>query len=229
MADPVRFGRVVASRRAELGMTQADVAAAGGPSDLTLRKIERGETERPDFHTLRKIEIALRWKSGTASTAFHGGLPVVEGEPSDWTEASAVTTSRPGQPITGLEHGVVLRTDALADLTMKGKVLDDLPEEDLPPETLERVSELRYAIDRLTRAWIIRQAELARSRDELDGLVLVLNDHLRRPVDDRLNDPDREDLGYLRWLANYEDATIDEETLERYAQRLAARTSADLR
>jgi len=210
-------------------MTQADVAAAGGPSDLTLRKIERGETDRPDFHTLRKIEIALRWKSGSASAAFHGGLPLPEGEPGDWAEVSTVTTSRPEHPITGLEHGVVLRTDALAELTIKGKVLDDLPDDALAPGVLERVAELRYAIDRLTRAWIIRQAELARSRGDLSGLVLVLNDHLKRPVDDRLSDPDREDLGYLRWLANYEDDTIDAETVERYARRLAARTSADSR
>lgn len=216
----------MASRRAELDMTQADVAAAGGPSDLTLRKIERGESERPDFHTLRKLEVALDWAAGSAHVAFYGGTPaVLEGAGGALSSADRLDhLSRPEAPITGIEHGVILRTDALAELTRNGLVLDDLPEEALSAEIVDRVAELRYALDRLTRAWIIRQAELARIHGDLSSLVLVLGDHLKRPVDENLSEADQEDLSYLRWLANYQDASrINAETAARYARRLAAR------
>ncbi|WP_262338932.1 helix-turn-helix domain-containing protein [Gordonia sp. CNJ-863] len=203
MADTSRFGRLVQRRRQELGMSQSDVRLAGGPSDLTLRKIERGTTTRPDYVTLAKLDDALRWTPGSAGRAFEGGDPTPLPDPHQGNDSAAtIGTARPPTPITATEHGVFLRTDALADLTKKGRALDDLP--DLSEEQAVGVTELRHAIDRLTRAWIVRQAEIARHTDSLNDLILVLDDHLRAPPSKAGTEQDQDDLRYLRWLAGYE-------------------------
>ena len=184
-------------------MSQSDVRLAGGPSDLTLRKIERGTTTRPDFVTLAKLDNALRWMPGSAGRAFEGGDPTPLPDPQRGGDsASTVGAERPAQPITATEHGVFVRTDALADLTKKGRALDNLP--GLSQEQAAGVTELRHAIDRLTRAWIVHQAEIARHRDSLNDLILVLDDHLRAPPSKAGTEQDQDELRYLRWLAGYE-------------------------
>lgn len=210
MPDPIRFGRLVVARRGELGLTQTDVADRGGPSDATLRKLERGETNRPDIVTLTNLERALEWTKGSASRAFQGGDP--EPLPSDRSDDSGGTvwtSLRPPSRITGIDQGVVLRTDGLADLTRASRALDDLPR-DLDASLHERIVDLRHMIDRLTRAWLIRQAEVARSNDALSELVLTHDDQLRRPPPADAPVEDAEDLRYLRWLTGYTDPESDE-------------------
>ncbi|MBR7194638.1 helix-turn-helix domain-containing protein [Gordonia sp. SCSIO 19800] len=218
VADTSRFGRLVQRRRQELGMSQSDVRLAGGPSDLTLRKIERGTTTRPDYVTLAKLDNALRWTPGSAGRAFEGGDPTPLPDPRLGNDSAAtIGTRRPPTPITATEHGVFLRTDALADLTKKGRALDDLP--NLSEGQAAGVSELRHAIDRLTRAWIVRQAEIARRRGSLNDLILVLDDHLRAPPSKAGTEQDQDDLRYLRWLAGYETPNPDDE--QRYETRFS--------
>lgn len=64
--DIAQLGRAVRDRRTELRMTQDDVAAAGGPSDVTVRKIESGKVSRINVATLSKLDEALQWAPGTA-------------------------------------------------------------------------------------------------------------------------------------------------------------------
>ncbi|MCK8616356.1 hypothetical protein M1L58_21225 [Gordonia sp. C13] len=196
-------------------MSQSDVRLAGGPSDLTLRKIERGTTTRPDFVTLAKLDDALRWMPGSAGRAFEGGDPTPLPDPHRGGDSA--DTERPAQPLTATEHGVFVRTDALADLTKKGRALDDLP--DLSEEQAAGVTELRHALDRLTRAWIVHQAEIARHTDSLNDLILVLDDHLRAPPSKAGTDQDQDDLRYLRWLAGYE--TPSPADAQRYETRFS--------
>ena len=197
-------------------MSQRDVRLAGGPSDLTLRKIERGATTRPDYVTLAKIDDALRWVPGSAGRAFEGGDPTPLPDQHRGSDSAAtVGTGRPLQRITATEHGVFVRTDALADLTRKGRALDDLP--GLSEEQAAGVAELRQAIDRLTRAWIVHQAEIARRNDSLNDLILVLDDHLRAPPSKAGTEQDQDDLRYLRWLAGYEVASPND--AKRYETR----------
>jgi hypothetical protein len=56
----------VKTRRADLGLTQAHVADAGGPSTETLRLIEGEHLERYTHSTTRRLDKALGWIPGTA-------------------------------------------------------------------------------------------------------------------------------------------------------------------
>ncbi|WP_254859792.1 helix-turn-helix domain-containing protein [Gordonia sp. IITR100] len=224
MANNQRFGRLVEARRRELGMSQSAVREAGGPSALTVRRLEHGDIAQPDFVTFGKLDQALQWMPGSAGRAFQGGepTPISEDDGPIATAAAreemAHNRARPAQPVTAFEHGVVLRTDALAELTRNGRALDALPD-DLPDDVQAGISELRYTIDRLTRAWIIRLAESFRKEGNLADLVIALDDHLRsNPSQGTAEDID--DLRYLRWLAGYYQNPSDEER-ERYERRFA--------
>lgn len=197
-------------------MSQTDVRLAGGPTDATLRRIERGSTPRPDFVTLAKLDKALKWTPGSANRAFEGGdpEPLVE---SREVQRRHDVPPRLERPITAVDQGVLVRTDALADLTRKARALDDLP--GLPVDQAAAVTTLRHAIDRLTRAWIVRQAEVARHNNSLTDLILVLDDHLRSPPSNAETAQDQDDLKYLRWLAGYD--TPQTEDVERFENRFA--------
>lgn len=71
-----KLGQAVKARRAELGLTQQDVAQAGGPSDTTQTGIENGTATAVSTATLRKLDFALGWASGSARHILeNGGLP----------------------------------------------------------------------------------------------------------------------------------------------------------
>lgn len=70
-----RFASIVAARRSELGLTQQEVANAGGPSDTTQRKIESAESVNVSPQTLRKYDLALQWREASAATTLAGGDP----------------------------------------------------------------------------------------------------------------------------------------------------------
>lgn len=73
-ATPVEdLAAEIAARRAELGMTQADVAAAGGPSHQTLRNLEHAAVKSVNQKTLRRLDHALRWQNGYAAALLAGG------------------------------------------------------------------------------------------------------------------------------------------------------------
>lgn len=73
--DLDRFGDAVRTRREELGLTQMDVWQRGGPSNTTLTKIENAEGGFPSAGTLRKLDLALRWRDGSARRVLEGGEP----------------------------------------------------------------------------------------------------------------------------------------------------------
>lgn len=70
-----RFGKIVRKRRLGLGLTQDQVAMAGGPSDKRQTKIENGAPPAPSLTTLAKLDMALRWEPGSAAAAFNGDAP----------------------------------------------------------------------------------------------------------------------------------------------------------
>ena len=220
MADALRFGRLVQRRRQELGLSQADISLAGGPSDATVRRLEQGLMAKPRFVTLTKLDAPLRWSPGSAARAFEGGDPVpLQDEPT--TDLAPGTndpvSSRPTRPLTPSAYGVFIRTDALAELARKVRAVDDLSPS-LDEDQRVVVANLRHATDRLTRAWIIRQAEIARRDDTLADLILVLDDHLRMPPPEGESTSDSDDLNYLRWLAGY---PVSMPQVRRYEARFA--------
>ena len=71
-----RLADLVSERRADLGMTQEDVRAAGGPSTATMRLIEGGLQSRYQPVILGRLETALKWERGSVRRILAGGDPV---------------------------------------------------------------------------------------------------------------------------------------------------------
>lgn len=63
----------VRDRRAELGLTHDQVLNRGGPSGVTLTKIESARGAVPNASTLKKLDIALAWEQGSAKRLLTGG------------------------------------------------------------------------------------------------------------------------------------------------------------
>jgi transcriptional regulator with XRE-family HTH domain len=66
----------VKERREELGLTQEETAAAGGPSTATLRLIENCNAKSYRPKTFRQLDAALRWPPGAARRVLAGHDPV---------------------------------------------------------------------------------------------------------------------------------------------------------
>lgn len=84
--DLKRLGRRVRERRLELGLTQAKVVAAGGPSISVLSKIETGAREYGD-RVITSLEKVLQWERGSVEAILTGGEPGLKpGSPGTATE-----------------------------------------------------------------------------------------------------------------------------------------------
>lgn len=74
-----RLAEFVRERRVDLGMTQEEVRAAGGPSTATMRLIEGALQSGYQPSTLRDLEKVLRWERGSVGVILAGGDPVPAG------------------------------------------------------------------------------------------------------------------------------------------------------
>ncbi|GEL19455.1 hypothetical protein PA7_32920 [Pseudonocardia asaccharolytica DSM 44247 = NBRC 16224] len=75
--DWAQLGRLVRERRAELGLTQAEVYSAGGPSPATLYLLESGHRGSYRPHILCRLERALDWGAGSIRRVLAGGRPIL--------------------------------------------------------------------------------------------------------------------------------------------------------
>jgi hypothetical protein len=90
--DWQRLADLVSERRADLGMTQEDVRAAGGPSTATQRLIEGALQSRYQPVILGRLETALKWERGSVRRILAGRDPVaVDSEPEPVTATASVT------------------------------------------------------------------------------------------------------------------------------------------
>jgi transcriptional regulator with XRE-family HTH domain len=78
--DWQRLARHARDRRGDLGLTQAEAAAAGGLSISTLRLIEGGRQAGYRPAILRALERGLQWERGSVRAILAGGGPVPAGE-----------------------------------------------------------------------------------------------------------------------------------------------------
>jgi transcriptional regulator with XRE-family HTH domain len=69
------LARHVRERRDELGLTQEEAAARGGPSTATLRLIENAADASYRPKSLRQLEQVLGWAPGSARAILAGGEP----------------------------------------------------------------------------------------------------------------------------------------------------------
>src|ERR1700682_5622860 len=79
-----KLSREVRGRRIELGLTQKEVAAKGGPSPMTVREIEKNKAGRLSPRSRLALEQALDWESGSIDAILAGGVPTkVQAKPDD--------------------------------------------------------------------------------------------------------------------------------------------------
>lgn len=71
------LAEAVKDRRADLGLTHDQVLTRGGPSGVTLTKIESARGPVPNAATLKKLDTALDWEQGSAKRLITGGEPTV--------------------------------------------------------------------------------------------------------------------------------------------------------
>jgi hypothetical protein len=89
-----KLGDEVRKRRRELGFTQPEVNARGGPGVATLRAIENNQSSRLSLRMRRALEDALEWESGSVDAILAGGPPTLR-------EPKADTDATPPKPDAG--------------------------------------------------------------------------------------------------------------------------------
>lgn len=196
-SDPARFARLIVQRRRVLGLTTRDVQKAGGPSTPTLNRLEAGRVAQPSRDTLVKLDRALQWQPGSAARSFDGGLP-------ETIEPPPRPSTSPTQPIVATIDGVMISTETLSSLV---DLVDQVSRANEHRDINGRaeLDELGTLVDRLLRSWIIVQAEVWKSQNELQRNEILINrmlgDQLRKEPDAaKVPEQDLEDIGYLRWL-----------------------------
>jgi transcriptional regulator with XRE-family HTH domain len=92
------------ARRRELRLSQAELAARGGPSEITVSNLERGRvTSWVREKTKRQLEDALNWPDGLIDRILYGSVSA---------EEAKVQTARPvAAPVRGMSDAPVHRSD----------------------------------------------------------------------------------------------------------------------
>lgn len=86
------LGERLAKRRRDLGLSPQRVAKLGGPSVLTLRKMEAGEPKRRRLDTTFPLEQIYGWSPGSIDGFIdYGNEPLVVREP-DYSEVPHTVT-----------------------------------------------------------------------------------------------------------------------------------------
>lgn len=80
----------VRERRAELGLSQEEVAALGGPSTTTLTKIEAGTFKSLRHRTMTDLDHVLGWKVESTEGLLYGGR-----------EPRVISSPHSGEPYAG--------------------------------------------------------------------------------------------------------------------------------
>lgn len=70
------LAKALRTRRAQLGLSQRGVTAAGGPVTRTVVNLERTDRpgNRPGPKTLGKVDLAMQWPFGTSRDLYEGEL-----------------------------------------------------------------------------------------------------------------------------------------------------------
>lgn len=209
--ERARFARIVAERRRLLGLTLDQLQQAGGPSDVTTGKIEKGAIASPSARTLRRLDTGLQWTEGSAARAFAGG------EPTALEEVPSVRRSTPGT-VNAAADSVTLSLTVVNELSDIAKRYERLAgtieDRELVAELGRINTDFDVLVDRILRAWLIAQLERKSAPDSPvrgDPVVeMLIGDYLNRTPEPPSVE-DAHELLYLRWLTGRA-GDIDEAT-----------------
>ncbi len=206
------FAQTIQSRRANLGMTQRDVYQAGGPSPVTLQRLENPSPGRrpPEPKTMARIDRALLWPAGAAHQLLTGTLSAAEllNMPTDGSSlhkqerdplAKDLDTSR----AVGMLAGRLIR---YLEVTRSIPGLD--------PHLVQEADSLEQS---LTEHYIIQLLE------EYGGPGRTLPESLRSALLDALIAPEPDPgtaehtrWSYMRWLTSPSTHSIDDSRFKTY-------------
>ncbi len=181
--ERARFARIVAERRRLLGLTLDQLQQAGGPSDVTTGKIEKGAIASPSARTLRRLDTGLQWTEGSAARAFAGG-----GEPTALEEVPSVRRSTPSA-VNAAADSVTLSLTVVNELSDIAKRYERLAggtieDQELVAELGRINTDFDVLVDRILRAWLIAQLERKSAPDSPvrgDPVVeMLIGDYLNR-------------------------------------------------
>jgi hypothetical protein len=93
---PEHFREVILARMYELDLNNETVARAGGPSTTKMSGIRKAGPKPPRADIFRKLDVALKWRPGSARRVAGGGLPSpVESTPRSVDEVLAAVDDMP--------------------------------------------------------------------------------------------------------------------------------------
>lgn len=109
--DSIRIGRILRALRHRLGWRQLDVARGAGASQTLVSRAERGDIERMEIRTLRRLTtmlqaelvVMVRWRGGDLDRLLDEGHAILVGrvakalEAAGWVVRSEVTFSVYGE------------------------------------------------------------------------------------------------------------------------------------
>ncbi|NCL75578.1 helix-turn-helix domain-containing protein [Rhodococcus sp. YH1] len=209
--ERARFARIVAERRRLLGLTLDQLQQAGGPSDVTTGKIEKGAIASPSARTLRRLDTGLQWTEGSAARAFAGG------DPTALEEVPSIRRSTPGAVNAAADSVTLSLTvvNELSDLAKRyEKLAGTIEDRELVAELGQINADFDLLVDRILRAWLIAQLERKSAPDSPvrgDPVVeMLIGDYLNRTPEPPSVE-DAHELLYLRWLTGRA-GEIDEAT-----------------
>ncbi|WP_326643069.1 helix-turn-helix domain-containing protein [Streptosporangium sp. NBC_01755] len=96
--DRARLAREVKRRRQQLGLTQTQLVAVGGPSVSLISKIESRKPGPYDGMSILRLERALQWQEGSIDAVLDGGSPTSVNASSVITPETATTKAVIPQP-----------------------------------------------------------------------------------------------------------------------------------
>lgn len=128
------LGDAVRRRRRELGYTQPDVAARGGPSVATQRAIENNRAGRLTPAMRRAFEQALQWGPGSVDAILAGDAATsagstADGAPADHNERLSLAKQVVALKTTFAKHadamGIAAREALLGDINRSAHEAED--------------------------------------------------------------------------------------------------------
>lgn len=104
-----RLGEAVRHRRKELGLTQSEVTAQGGPSVPTLRALENNRAGRLSNKLRRALESAIGWDTGSVEAILEGGAARTLPTPSVASSRTPPATSKAAERFAMAEYLIKMR------------------------------------------------------------------------------------------------------------------------
>lgn len=162
-ANRERLGKLIFTRRHELGLTQENVEERGGPAPLTVSDYEKGKVpNKPQPRTLSRFDAALEWEDGSSAAVLKGGNPTPLDNRARTLEARARNSIAQDDAPSGTQWAVVDLEEVAAIAIAALRVARHAEEAGgLPGELLEEIKDLR-----MSSATLMVSAISSRESDE---------------------------------------------------------------